>query len=850
MVMRQAPKAPACLSHRLWPWLSPIRHCGRRAAASAHDVMPTPPLEKPMQPHSHQMTRRTALVLAGAAATAAVVAVNTSEGAFAQTLASGQPPSGHDGVSVLVNGSAARVGSYVFPDEADTVTLDNGLVRFTFGRDDAAGGVLTGWTDTSITATSVVVDGTELGHDLNGVDPRDPDRQHSFYVDSGGGKQRLLCSRVEVVRMSDELVEVAFVDTTNTPIQHTHHLVMRRGKPGLYGFVVMSIVADTTLNEIRMNTRWNRGLLDHSYNWERGSGQQPTYAYLAKQLKLGDETWQVAGTNDPSLPWPDSNGGNLPAGTVYSKYNWSLYHHENPMFGHYGSGFGTWLTPLGGVTDKTLCAFYAAGPQHQDLAIHQDALILNYFAPNHYGQTTHSVAAGYTRLFGPWFTFVTCGDQRQPENAIARAAGVAATEIAENRAGASWMDHRLYPSVQSRTTVSGRVTLRDGRAADGLWVLLSTQDSETVFTIKEATYFVRTGADGWFELPGIPPAWAPGSTTPSTYTMYVFSAEGSATQQYKQAGVDIHGRRQDLGTIVWDVAGPSTFLWQIGDASRTGAEFALATKPFIYESPRSYEKPSQVPADLDFSIGHSWEPKDWYYAQTRAGTWTVTFELDRGYAGTGVLTVSTSMQQGGTPTVLVNGVGDGIIGVVPTANDSTLSRQADRSGYPRLATLTLPAQLLQKGTNSIAFTRGASGSGIGWDTVVLEVDESSRPAHARLHAALSAVRGPSNASVWTLTVANTGRGTAYDVRLCGLQSPGGGLNESMPVVLGSDPNEFPVPVAGLLAPGQSVKVDVTLDLRRTRVHSWMDLDFTLSADGGRTLASTRDGRKPKVVQLS
>ena len=39
-----------------------------------------------------------------------------------------------------------------------------------------------------------------------------------------------------------------------------------------------------------MNTRWNRGLLDHSYNWERGSGQQPTYAYLANQLKLGDET--------------------------------------------------------------------------------------------------------------------------------------------------------------------------------------------------------------------------------------------------------------------------------------------------------------------------------------------------------------------------------------------------------------------------------------------------------------------------------------------------------------------------------------------------------------------------------
>jgi hypothetical protein len=53
----------------------------------------------------------------------------------------------------------------------------------------------TGWRDVSITATSIVVDGTELAHNLNGVDPRDPDREHSFYVDASGGKIRLVCSR-------------------------------------------------------------------------------------------------------------------------------------------------------------------------------------------------------------------------------------------------------------------------------------------------------------------------------------------------------------------------------------------------------------------------------------------------------------------------------------------------------------------------------------------------------------------------------------------------------------------------------------------------------------------------------
>lgn len=83
--------------------------------------------------------------------------------------------------------------------------FDNGLISFTFGRDDDAGGVVTGWTNTSITATSVVVDGTELAHNLNGVDPRDPDREHSLYVDAGGGRSRLVCTEVRVLRNTTEL---------------------------------------------------------------------------------------------------------------------------------------------------------------------------------------------------------------------------------------------------------------------------------------------------------------------------------------------------------------------------------------------------------------------------------------------------------------------------------------------------------------------------------------------------------------------------------------------------------------------------------------------------------------------
>ena len=83
------------------------------------------------------------------------------------------------------------------------------------------------------------------------------------------------------------------------------------------------------------------------------------------------------------------------------QYDWSLYHHENPFFGHFGAAggnvIGTWLTPLGGITNATSAASYGVGPQHDDLAVHQDDIILNYMGANHYGLPGYAIPRGYTR---------------------------------------------------------------------------------------------------------------------------------------------------------------------------------------------------------------------------------------------------------------------------------------------------------------------------------------------------------------------------------------------------------------------------------------------------------------------
>jgi rhamnogalacturonan endolyase len=306
------------------------------------------------------------------------------------------------------------------------------------------------------------------------------------------------------------------------------------------------------------------------------------------------------------------------------------------------------------------------------------------------------------------------------------------------------------------------------------------------------------------------------------------------TDLYTKTGVVVRGRHHDLGDIVWAPASPGTFLWQVGRSDRTGGEYALAALSPARPRPREYEKPATIPGDLTFTIGQSWEPTDWYYAQTNPGTWTIRFSLERAYTGTGYLTVATSMQQRGAPTVEVNGNSAAITGTLPNNNDSTIARQADRSGYPRTALLTFPGELLVAGQNEIAFRHGAAtaaGTGPGWDTIVLEVDEGTPPVRARLSARITATGTTSTGRVWRISVRNTGSGSAHDVRISAVS----GKKAAPTAIAGRDPNSFPVPIVGVLAPAGTASAEITTAGSEPPV-------ATISADGGRTTTRARGRR--------
>jgi len=107
-------------------------------------------------------------------------------------------------------------------------------------------------------------------------------------------------------------------------------------------------------------------------------------------------------------------------------------------------------------------------------------------------------------------------------------------------------------------------------------------------------------------------------------------------------------------------------------------------------------------------------------------------------------------------------------GSMPTGDDSTLSRQAIRSGYPRVSKLTFDASILQIGINNITFTRTSppvsNNTGMGWDTVVLEIDSLLAPKPPILEGTISTV--PTDRGFWTtIFVENHGIGYAMGVRI-------------------------------------------------------------------------------------
>jgi rhamnogalacturonan endolyase len=487
------------------------------------------------------------------------------------------------------------------------------------------------------------------------------------FYSSVNGSQGFSPTSLQVVTDTPAMADIAY----SSPWGDLHY-VTRRGVSGLYSYFVATGIG--TVGEFRTLYRVDGSIFRNGSNAER-SGAFPTLADIQAGTKLQDETFL------------------LQNGTVYTKYDWATYVAQDRVHGVYGGGAGVWLI-------SASHEYFNGGPMKQELMVHVesatgDGVVLNMLAASHFGTPAVSIPSG--KIFGPWLVYFNDGS-------IADAQRRAARE--EAAWPYTWLSNPQYPLA--RTTVSGRIVLANGRPAQGAVVTLAQPGGDPYTQGGGYILSAWTDEDGRFTIQKV---------RPGTYSLYAFANGGrlgGVTDQFQRDGVSVGGRSTRLGTMTWSPRRSGRLLWQIGTADRTAAEFRLGSLP------RQYGLFDQVPADLTYTIGDSTPARDWFYAQTKVGTWTVAFDLRRPPDGTAVLTMPVaSASRNPTVEVAVNGT---VVSTLAFGNDQTIYRSGNRSGFYQPESISFPAALLHAGPNAVTFHLAAvtRGGGIMYDTVKLE----------------------------------------------------------------------------------------------------------------------------------
>jgi rhamnogalacturonan endolyase len=345
------------------------------------------------------------------------------------------------------------------------------------------------------------------------------------------------------------------------------------------------------------------------------------------------------------------------------------------------------------------------GPMKQELTVHattKTPLILKMLQGEHFGASAQTFESPDQKIYGPYFVYLN--------SAADHAAMITdAKQMAEQEVTLwpyQWMDHPLYPT--ERTSVSGRINIKNDMSPEGLMVVLAQPGIDIYDQGKEYMFWSKTNVDGDFLIPHV---------RAGNYTLYAFATNGRITDEFQRDNVVISGNETDLGTITWAPTQYEYLLWQIGQSDRKAGEFKLGNVA------RRYGLWDDVPPNLTYVVGSSSDANDWYYAQTKPGSWTVQFNLDQSFTGDAVLTIGIA-GAANDPLVEVY-VNDSKQTTLSFGNDRSVYRSANTGGKHQIKPITFPANLLKTGENTVVFKLLSVGNrgGLMYDVVKLEAGD-------------------------------------------------------------------------------------------------------------------------------
>lgn len=510
-----------------------------------------------------------------------------------------------------------------------------------------------------------------------------------FDYTTANGNQGLNPTKVKIVKQTADHCEVLYSATTGNTIFEQGY-IMRRGVPGIYSYVIATGTATSAsepIKEARVCSRLSDTMLNGYVDW-RMNGRIPSNSEMAVAEKeentIQDATYRLSD------------------GSIYTKYNWANYVERDTLHGLCGMSnnyYGLYNIPVS-------YEWINGGSERQELTVHSTSkspITIQMLQGEHFGGEAMVLREGEKKLYGPFFIFTTYS--KDPVKSARIQAEKEAKEWPYQ-----WFENDLYP--RERGTVRGHLNVTTGQRCDSVRIVLAQEKGKDPLEMMHGYQFwTLTDQNGDFEIRNV---------RPDTYHLFAYAKTGEVTDMLEQDDIAVAAGENDLGTITWTPKKYTEMLWMIGQNDRRSSEFRLS------DTIRQYGLWELVPQTLTYTVGESNEKTDWYYAQTKDGTWTVKFNVDKRPAGRIYLTASIAGCASEKASIAVKLNGTVRATWKPGYKDASVYRSAVNSGRHYVYTVDLPSTALKEGTNLLTFqTSGTGGkNGIMYDCIKLEAGET------------------------------------------------------------------------------------------------------------------------------
>lgn len=485
-----------------------------------------------------------------------------------------------------------------------------------------------------------------------------------------------------IVKQTPDMVELSFYHVGSNHFQYDLHYVLRSGISGPYCFLIQSHKKEDPLGDYGQ-TRWglsaDENLFDYHLVGDKHQGPMPKMASLTNQIQ--DWTFQ----------FPDS--------TYYTKYDYAEYIEGRHVHGMAGqkSGYGIFII-------QSSHEYLQGGPTKQYQTVHSTPYLICMFNDGHFLSDKRpddsKITGDWVKLSGPFLLYINSG--KDVNTVWADAKKQCLEEI--SKWPYKWMNNSEYPL--ERGLIKGVLKFADGKPAANAHVIIGAPGMDWQAQQRGYMWYTTANANGSFIIKNV---------RPGNYSLYSYCTNITDDLTMNNVSVTVD-KETDLGDILWATKNYKK-LWQIGIADRFTDGFKLS------DHKRYYDVFTKVPAHLDYIVGKSKPDEDWYYAQTKPGSWNIIFDVKEEYKGEGVLTVGIAgATKNAQYDVLLNGAK---LGKYYFGNDASIYRSAIKGGYYQKLEVKFAADLLKRGSNKITFEMPnvKPGGGVMYDVVKLEIND-------------------------------------------------------------------------------------------------------------------------------